>query len=373
VPKAEYVSGEVLSQGSVLTLVLRSDIRRAGHLMITPDNKTLRIPALDFTKGALVLFMVLYHWLNYFIATEGDFYRYLRFVTPSFIFISGFLISNVYTSKYDTCDLQLPKRLMSRGFKILGLFIFLNVTISFLVSDSYHGRIIFDLLSSRSLTSIFVTGNIYFEGTGKADSFHILVPISYLLLMSAGFSIVYRFYRYIFHVACIVFLLCIFILNLSGFETGNLELLTIGLLGVVFGYVPIDKINNIVKYPYVIMFVYMCYLGTITAWGVDYPLLIVGVCLSLMLLYVMGGKNVELGRLQRHIILLGRYSLFGYISQIAVLQLLYRSLRHINLGAGTLVISFLGAFALTIITVQALDRTRTKLTTVDRVYKACFS
>jgi len=85
--------------------------------------------------------------------------------------------------------------------------------------------------------------------------------------MSAGFSIVYRFYRYIFHVACIVFLLCIFILNLNGFETGNLELLTNGLLGVGFGYVPIDKINNIVKYPYVLMFVYMCYLGTITAWG----------------------------------------------------------------------------------------------------------
>ena len=82
----------------------------------------------------------------------------------------------------------------------------------------------------------------------------------------------------------------------------------------------------------------MCYLGTITAWGVDYPLLIVDVCLSLMLLYIMGGKNVELGRLRRHIILLGRYSLFGYISQIAVLQLLYRSLRHINPGVGTLVI-----------------------------------
>src|SRR6266850_1409966 len=99
---------------------MRSDIRRAGHLMITPGNNTHRIPALDFTKGALVLFMVLYPWPNYFIATEGNSYRYLRFVTPSFIFISGFLISNVYTSKYDTCALQLPKRLMSRGFKILG-------------------------------------------------------------------------------------------------------------------------------------------------------------------------------------------------------------------------------------------------------------
>ena len=45
-------------------------------------------PALDFTKGALVLIMVLYHWLNYFYGPRGDVYRYLRFLTPSFIFIT---------------------------------------------------------------------------------------------------------------------------------------------------------------------------------------------------------------------------------------------------------------------------------------------
>lgn len=48
-----------------------------------------RIPALDFTKGALVLTMVLYHWLNYFVGVTGYYYRYLHFLTPSFIFITG--------------------------------------------------------------------------------------------------------------------------------------------------------------------------------------------------------------------------------------------------------------------------------------------
>src|SRR5690349_11729639 len=52
-----------------------------------------RNPALDFTKGVLVLLMVLYHWINYFVTREGDLYRYLRFITPSFIFITGFLIA----------------------------------------------------------------------------------------------------------------------------------------------------------------------------------------------------------------------------------------------------------------------------------------
>src|SRR5207302_5956026 len=73
--------------GSNMTLVMPSDITRSSHMMVATASKTHRLPALDFTKGALVLFMVLYHWLNYFVSTEGDFYRYLRFLTPSFIFI----------------------------------------------------------------------------------------------------------------------------------------------------------------------------------------------------------------------------------------------------------------------------------------------
>src|SRR5258705_8503947 len=112
---------------------MSSEITRSGHMpMMATASKSHRIPALDFTKGALVLFMVLYHWLNYFIAPQGDFYRYIRFVTPSFIFVAGFLISNVYFSKYDIFDLKLPARLMQRGLKILGVFILLNVAIGFL-------------------------------------------------------------------------------------------------------------------------------------------------------------------------------------------------------------------------------------------------
>ena len=62
--------------------------------------KANRNPALDFTKGALVLIMVLYHWANYFLNLSWTFYRYLHFLTPSFIFITGFMVSNVYLSKY---------------------------------------------------------------------------------------------------------------------------------------------------------------------------------------------------------------------------------------------------------------------------------
>ena len=63
-------------------------------------NANNRNPALDYTKGVLVLFMILYHWINYFVGIEGPVYPYLRFIPPSFIFIAGFLLANIYPTKY---------------------------------------------------------------------------------------------------------------------------------------------------------------------------------------------------------------------------------------------------------------------------------
>src|SRR4029077_8662181 len=78
-----------------------------------------RHQALDGTKGLLFLFMVLYHWLNYFVSRDGDFYKYLRFVTPSFIFITGFLITNVYLRRYRLGSVDLHTRLLVRGLKLI--------------------------------------------------------------------------------------------------------------------------------------------------------------------------------------------------------------------------------------------------------------
>jgi len=341
--------------------------------MTTADSKAQRNPALDFAKGALVLFMVLYHWLEYFVSTTGDFYRYLRFVTPSFIFITGFLISNIYLSKYEISDPRLPNRLLRRGLKILAIFVALNVVISLLFSQSYAGRILFTSFTVSNLVAIYVTGNTVIEGSGKAAAFYVLVPISYLLLLSAGLLILGRFFKYIFHTVFVLFLGAIIVFSLTGLKSANLELITIGLLGVLFGYVPIEKINQFVRHSYMIVGAYLCYLIAIKIWNVIYPLQIVGVCLSVMLIYLVGAKAGELGGVRKHVDLLGKYSLFGYIAQIAILQVLYRSLRHINLGIGGLILSFFLAFALTMISVEVVDRLRARSTVIDRLHKAVFA
>jgi peptidoglycan/LPS O-acetylase OafA/YrhL len=342
------------------------DLLIEDHSKAVINSPANRNEAIDFTKGALVLFMVLYHWLIYFLGPFGLIFRYLRFLPPSFIFITGFLISNAYLAKYKITDPRLPKRLVLRGLKVLGVFVFLNLLISFLFTG-------FRTLNGANFFAVFVTGNVFVAGFGKAAAFYILVPISYLLLLSALLLIVCRFYRHTFYVVCLLCVVGNFVLNFEGIASPNLELLTIGLLGLIFGYTPIDKINAFLKYPYLIVGAYLCYAVTITFRDPNYPLQIAGVCLTLMVIYLVGTSISKPATVRNQIILLGRYPLFGYIVQIAILQILRRSLHDFDLETGLLTLSFVAAVALTVLAVFAADRVRARSLFIDRFYKSIFA
>jgi peptidoglycan/LPS O-acetylase OafA/YrhL len=331
-----------------------------------------RLSALDFTKGALVLIMVLYHWINYFIGPQWPYYFYLRFLTPSFIFITGFMISHVYLSKYDVADPRLPKRLLTRGFKLMVIFLALNAVRMLIVPALGTGVVAANLLDTRNFITVFVSGNLQVVG-GKLVSFSILVPISYLLMFSGVLMLPYRFYRYTFHAVCALLLLSVPLLGLGGIQSPNLEFVTIGLIGVLAGFLPIAKIDGWVRHPYMLVFAYLCYTIAITAWNVPFPLLIVGVFLSLMAIYLVSVSGSESGKIRSEVILLGKYSLFGYIAQIAILQILSVAFRHADLGVAGLGISFFAAFALTLLSVEAVDRARARVAAFDRLYKAVFA
>src|SRR6185436_19807687 len=129
--------------------------------------RSSRNDALDFTKGALVLIMVLYHWLNYFVTLQWDVYRYLRFLTPSFILITGFIVSSVYLRKRNN-DAALYRRLWVRGAKLLLLFTALNVAVSAATTQNYNGA----PLGVTAFTSNLY--GVYVRGDGRA-AFDILV------------------------------------------------------------------------------------------------------------------------------------------------------------------------------------------------------
>jgi len=350
--------------------------RASGTKLDLPATATLpksqRIPALDFTKGALVLLMVLYHWINYFIGTQWGYYRYLRFLTPSFIFITGFMISNVYLSKYTAADPRLPKRLLTRGLKLLTIFIVLNVARTLVAPMLGANVLARNPLAPMNIFTIFVSGNFPVVG-GKLVSFSILVPISYLLMLSGSLMFPYRLYRYTFHFVCALLGLLIVIVGLTGTQSYNLEFITIGLLGVLAGFIPIAIINDFVRHPYALGVAYLCYTIAITMWSVPFPLLVVGVALSIMVIYLVGASGSETGTVRSEVILLGKYSLLGYIFQIAILQILLAGFQRFNLGFRALVISFFAAFVLTVVSVRIVDGARTRTVSVDRLYKLVFA
>lgn len=339
----------------------------------TADSpKAQRISALDFTKGALVLIMVLYHWINYFIGLQWPYYRYLRFLTPSFIFVTGFMISNVYLSKYDAADPRLSKRLFTRGLKLMAVFLALNAARTLIVPVLSTGVLAGNPLDLRNIFAVFVSGNVPVVG-GKLVSFSILVPISYLLMLSGALMLPYRFFRYTFHAACVFLFLSIVVLGHIGVPSPNLELIAIGMFGVFTGFVPIAAINDFVRHPYMLGIAYLCYTIAITIWNVPFSLQVVGVPLSLMVIYLVAISGNDGGKVKSEVILLGKYSLFGYISQIAMLQILAASLRHANFGFVMLSVSFVAAFALTIMSVEVVDRLRARVLSMDRLYKAVFA
>jgi hypothetical protein len=356
----------------------RISLSTMAELPIRPETdsaprKAARIPAFDFTKGMLVLFMVLYHWLNYFYGPTGSIYKYLRFLTPSFIFITGFLISYVLFAKYEKEERQLSQRLLIRGAKILAVFVSLNLLIALI---SLHNSALLGFLEHSPvsfLKAVFITGDVYGSQYGKAASFGVLVPIGYLLLASAVLLSLTKVFQYIFHVCFALSVVSIIMLSRSGIYIPNLELLSIGLFGVVCGLVPAELIQQFVNRKYTLMVAYVAYLAAATIWDVPFGLRIIGVVLTLSLLYILGSSDVPPKKVKLHICLLGSYSLFGYISQIALLQLLHSIFSRFNLGFAGLFLSFVAGFGLTMLSVEVVNRARRMSPIANRAYTAIFA
>jgi peptidoglycan/LPS O-acetylase OafA/YrhL len=334
--------------------------------------KGQRIAALDFTKGALVVIMVLYHWINYFIGLQWPYYRYLRFLTPSFIFISGFMISHVYLSKYAPADPQLSRRLVTRGLKLLAIFLVLNLARDVIMPVLGTGAAIQNIISPQILIAFFMFGSLPAEGP-KLVSFSILVPISYLLIVSGALMPLYRRYKYTFHVVCFSLLLVSLIVGYIYARNYNVEFVAIGMLGVLIGFTPIRKIDTFGRHPYLLALAYLGYVVAIAVWDAQFLLLIVAVLPNLCILYLIGARGIKASAVKNEVILLGKYSLLGYISQVAILQFLSKGYQRIELGVIRLPSSFLAAMLLTILAVEFVDRARARSRGADRLYKAIFA
>jgi hypothetical protein len=285
---------------------------------MTSDRNT----ALDFTKGTLVLFMVVYHCINYFYR-DREVLKYLHFLPSSFIFIAGFLITNVYLTKYGPTDSRVYRRLLVRGGKLLLIFVGLNLVVHSLFSANYNRRPMGLDFFLNHLDSIFITGE------ERAAVFEVLLPISYLLLLSEILLCGCRFSRYFLHLVAGGTLVLCLVLAAQDNLVFNLELLSMGLLGMLSGLIPMHRVDALAGHIGLVSVACAAYVAIISRWYPVYSLNVIGVCLTLLLIYGAGIRFGARGAIQQRIILLGRYSLLAYIVQIAVLQALFRGLRHL--------------------------------------------
>lgn len=327
--------------------------------------------AIDFTKGALVLFMVLYHWLNYFIGVSGRYYDYLRFLTPSFIFLSGFMISQIHLRRYNVPISRLSRRLTVRGVKLIGIFVFLNALIDALFSRSLHRYTGISANMYVLCDSLVVADPV--AGVGyKGVSFSMLVPIAYLLILSAVLITLTTRHRMIYLSVMLALIMVRFALYVDGIRSSYVDLLMVGVLGVVAGFTGKNRVALITRWPGALGLLYLCYLTVVTLWRVSFLLQVFSVCLTTALLYSVGSALPNSAS-QRLIALLGKYSLLGYISQIAILQLLRRVAWFQLHGTAGLLTSFLLGLILMLLVVKITDVITRRSSTADSLYRLIFA
>ncbi|MBX3347814.1 MAG: hypothetical protein KF747_03635 [Nitrospira sp.] len=331
------------------------------------DHQDSRDSALDFTKGVLVLFMLLYHWMNYFVGIDGPVYPYLRFIPASFIFISGFLLATVYPTKYGLNNSNLYLRLLVRGLKILALFTLLNVLANMAFSNSYRGAMpgVENFLNNAA--------SIYIGGNGRM-AFGVLLPIGYLLILSTLIFLGMQVTKYFVLVVCAASFVGVSLLDHYEVANPNFSFIAIGTLGMTLGQYPLQRIYTWAGWSWVMAGLYAGYLIAINIWGERYFLEVIGVCLSVLLIYGAGITIREPRVLVSTVVLLGQYSLYAYIAQIGLLQFLQRSLVTVDVRTGELwALSIIGAFALTILIVWATHQMCLRSPTLDKMYRLVFT
>jgi hypothetical protein len=286
---------------------------------IAPRRETTaRIDPLDWTKGALVLFMVAYHSINY-SAYRPEAFRLFPFLPPSFVLIAGLVVGLVYAARYDLGTWRPYARLLVRGGKLLLLFAVLNIGFCIVsVGNVVDGGWEF---ADRA-------GTIFLSGNGREGIFEVLLPIAYfLLLVPLLLWLRSRVASAIPCCAVAIFVLCA-ILEKTGRSSQNLTLLSAGVLGMAFGLIPLQAIDRLARQWIPVLSLYFLY--QLCRWfrGDIYPVAMFGAAASVFLLYTIALHLDLAGWAGRQVVLLGRYSLLGYLAQIALIRII------VKLGGG---------------------------------------
>ena len=311
------------------------------------------------------MFMVFYHAMGY-SGFGLESYRYLAFIRPSFIFIAGFLLTNSYLQRYDVRGWRLHRRLEWRGLKLVFLFTFLNLALYY--AESGFRR-------SPFLPLQEFAGNwwaVYFVPVGRSASFTILLSIGYLLLLAPVFLLLQSWRARPVPVIATSFVILNCILEWRNLSSDYLEMLGAGVLGVAFGVMSRERIQWIACKWSVLIPIYLGYRAYSLLFGEPYLIRLSGACISLLILFGLALVLSPQSYLYRQVVLFGRYSLFGYLFQICVLQVLARIPTGFS-EETTVVLMIVVAQGMTWAATKLLDWLRTVVHFIDSSYRMVFA
>lgn len=330
-------------------------------------DRTSRCPALDFTRGVLVVLMFVGHATNYF-GPDKELVRYQHFVPSSFIFMSGFFVSFVQYPKYERGVAHIRRRLRLRGAKLASIFFALNLAAHLMFSRNYNS-------SDFGLSNFFENIPTVLVSGGQASAiFDILLPISYLLLLS---SVVLTRpgarHRWLIGIGAAVLIAGCTALSQRSMLGFNLEFLSMGFFGMALGLIPLRRITRAAQTPLLLLAANAIYIALVAVYYPTYAINIVGIVLALLLFFSIGSRARSTSSIYRWFSILGRYSLIGYITHISILQLIFRSGLFTESSALAFVDALVTTAILTTAIIATLDAARRNLRGVDFAYRLLFA
>jgi acyltransferase-like protein len=289
----------------------------ARKIDATNSAPAVRDLTLDVVKGALVVVMVVYHAMNIFSTAGPDEYAYVRFVSGSFILMSGYIVARFDGPRFKADWRDTSRRLVARGLKLLILFTLLNLLIN-LTGIGNPDKV---QLGLQGYTDTLF--EVYVAGEPRYASFQILLPIAYLLVAAPTVLMLGRLSKWLF----VASFATAFALSLLGIESVNLDFAVLGAIGLSGGI-----LTNSVEKPLAMTGVWST-AGSLLAsvilmkyLSANLATYAFGTMVILKLLYELGKAVGPESPLARALILLGRYSLICYIAQIIFMQVLSRGL-----------------------------------------------
>jgi hypothetical protein len=326
----------------------------------TESKRTARDESLDWVKGVLVVLMVVYHSLNYSPYASVAF-AYIAFLPPSFIFLSGFLLTHSYLARYVLKDRRLHQRLVVRGIKLILLFTALNLALYFVALGSAAVEQFVDNVDA-----------IYLVVGGRVASFPILSSIGYLLLLAPLLLGVGSLNRWVLpSVAAALLVFCSF-MEWKGYVAYHLGMISAGVIGTAFGLLPRERVACIARKWFIVVPLYCVYRVCAYFVGEPYAMQLTGVVIGLVVLYSVALKLPPESYMYRQVVLLGRYTLLGYIIQLGSIQVIVRLLGPFSTPLAVVVLGIV-TLVITWAVILIIDRLRAKARFVDATYKAAFA